>query len=193
MPLSPLRNRESELLALVPASFDEDGDTASLLGFTRSTRVVPTGRRPSTLMQAASVGGDSEAQGSKDRGGASQPEPVLPSGPHGKVPRHGSTGSAATTGTGTNCRNRGSLVDSATASRLGGVGTAPPTQDVPILLLDRRVVEATRGVPSQVFHQVRAVFFDMMRRHHVVLSIFMANGEAQLPLTLSQRVLVSAV
>jgi hypothetical protein len=54
------------------------------------------------------------------------------------------------------------------------------------------VVEASRGVPWQVFHQVRAVFFDMMRRHHVVLSILLANGEAQLPLTLSQRVLVSA-
>ena len=37
------------------------------------------------------------------------------------------------------------------------------------------------------------MFIEMLRRHHVVLSIFMANGDAQLPLTLTQRILVSSV
>jgi hypothetical protein len=59
------------------------------------------------------------------------------------------------------------------------------------MLLDRHVVEASRGVPWQLFNQVRGVFIEMLRRHHVVLSIFMANGDAQLPLSLNQRVLVS--
>ena len=61
------------------------------------------------------------------------------------------------------------------------------------MLLDRHVVVASRGVPWQLFHQVRGVFIEMLRRHHVVLSIFMANEDAQLPITLAQRVLVSAL
>ncbi len=30
----------------------------------------------------------------------------------------------------------------------------------------------------------------MVRRHHVVFSIFLAHGDAQVPLTLTQRVMV---
>ncbi len=40
--------------------------------------------------------------------------------------------------------------------------------------------------------QIRLVFVEMVRRHHVVFSIFVAHGEAQVAYTLPQRVSVLA-
>ena len=69
--------------------------------------------------------------------------------------------------------------------------TLPKTASaVALMLLDKSTVHAQRGVPWQLFHQVRGVFVEMLRRHHVVLSIFMAHGDAQLPLNVTQRVTV---
>jgi hypothetical protein len=58
-------------------------------------------------------------------------------------------------------------------------------------LMDRGTVEGGRGVPRQLFRQFRGLCLEMLRRHHVVLSVFMAHEDAQLPLTLPQRVAVS--
>jgi hypothetical protein len=59
-----------------------------------------------------------------------------------------------------------------------------------VVLLDKGEVQAAHGVPWQLFVQIKGVFVEMVKRHHVVLSIFLANGDAQLPLTLPQRILV---
>ncbi len=40
--------------------------------------------------------------------------------------------------------------------------------------------------------QIREVFLETLRRHHVLLSIFMAHPDAQLTLSLPQRVVVLA-
>jgi hypothetical protein len=60
----------------------------------------------------------------------------------------------------------------------------------PVLVLGKQAVEGSRGVPWQLFHQVRGVFLEMLRRNHVVFSIFMAQGKHQGELTLTQRVTV---
>jgi hypothetical protein len=61
-----------------------------------------------------------------------------------------------------------------------------------MLVLGKQAVEGSRGVPWQLFHQVRGVFLEMLRRNHVVLSIFMAQEGDQVVLTLTQRVTVRA-
>ena len=62
----------------------------------------------------------------------------------------------------------------------------------PLLLLDMDAVEVHRGVPRQLVSQLKAVFVEMIRRHHVMFSIFMAHDDAHLSLTLAQRVTILA-
>ncbi len=49
-----------------------------------------------------------------------------------------------------------------------------------------------RGIPQQLYTQVRSIFAEMLRRHHVVFAVFKADGDAALLVTRPQRVLVLA-
>jgi hypothetical protein len=85
----------------------------------------------------------------------------------------------------------GSAKDLGATPADGGSDKGRPA--VPVVLLARSAVQQSRGVPWQLFRQVRGVFMEMVRRHHVVFSIFLAQGDAQLPLNLTQRILVGNV
>ncbi len=201
-----LSSKEPEFFALTPASFDDEGGKSALLALTRSTRVAPTGPNsagaPAAAGSTAVVPSRANPRASlKDNGDVG---PVTRGPERVQIGRDGSAvppprskrGSVAPSPS----RPRqlpphSSLSGSGEGGEGGGAaaGLGLDALKAPVMLLDRHVVEASRGVPWQLFNQVRGVFIEMLRRHHVVLSIFMANGDAQLPLTLTQRILVSSV
>jgi hypothetical protein len=165
-----------------------DPDSAGARVAAVSTAVVPSRTNPRTSLK------DNGDVGPVTRGaervqigrvGSAVPSPRSKQGSVGGDPNHNprnlsSQSSASGSGSGGGGEGGGAR---------GGLG--PDALKTPVMLLDRHVVVASRGVPWQLFNQVRGVFIEMLRRHHVVLSIFMANGDAQLPLSLNQRVLVS--
>ncbi len=61
---------------------------------------------------------------------------------------------------------------------------------MPVLVVDSATAASSRGMAWQLYSQVRGLFVETLRRQHIFLSIFMARGEAQVLLTLSQRVTV---
>jgi hypothetical protein len=65
---------------------------------------------------------------------------------------------------------------------------AAPTEATLLLRSEEVVVES--GLPWQLLRQVSSVFKQVVRRHHVVLGIFIAPHDARLQLGLPQRVLI---
>ncbi len=61
---------------------------------------------------------------------------------------------------------------------------------LPVLVVDAQTAQRNRGMVWQLFVQVRGVFVETLRRQHILFSIFMAKGDAQVLLTLPQRVMV---
>ena len=158
--------RTDEFFALTAASFDDwDACDETALLMRRSTRVMPA-PGPKTHPQTSAGGKD---DGSDIRA------------------------PAITNALARSIKSPAPRRRSSTGDRYAGMAapTLPKTASaVALMLLDKSTVHAQRGVPWQLFHQVRGVFVEMLRRHHVVLSIFMAHGDAQLPLNVTQRVTV---
>jgi hypothetical protein len=89
--------------------------------------------------------------------------------------------------------------DSSLSSSDSGISAGPGVPEArkrsvgsatPVLVLTRSDTDRSCGVPWQMYVQVRCVFMELVRRHHVVFSIFLAQPEAQVIMTLPQRVLV---
>ena len=168
-----------ELFAFTEASFDdwrgsslsESMATGRLMA--RGTRVAPRAVSPGPVVLETGAGKDTGVQRAAART---------------KDAASGiNTGGSQVQG-----MSRGQGAGANAASRKGGtMGSNPPTPHA-LLLLDKGSVEGGRGLPKQVLSQVRSVFVEMLRRHHVVLSIFMAHGDAQLPISTTQRVTVGA-
>ncbi len=60
----------------------------------------------------------------------------------------------------------------------------------PILVVNCADAAMHKGVPWQLYQQVKGVFLQLMSQQHLVFSIFAARGESLAMLTLAQRVLV---
>ena len=61
-----------------------------------------------------------------------------------------------------------------------------------VYAVDKRQLSGRTGIPRQLYTQVRGVFLEMLRRHHVVVSVFSARGDAALLMTQPQRMVVLA-
>ncbi len=61
-----------------------------------------------------------------------------------------------------------------------------------VVVMDKEQAGAHRGIPQQLYAQVRSIFGEMLRRNHVVFAVFLADGDAELLITRPQRVLVLA-
>jgi hypothetical protein len=170
--------RRPVLFALTEASFESpvaDASPGARTKASHSSRVAPTASGPAPSVGPVAVaplstgGGLSSGFGKDDTGGA----------------RPGAITMAVARGI------RSPPPRPKGGRGQGGAGAAPAAGNRPLILMDRGTVEGGRGVPRQLFRQFRGLCLEMLRRHHVVLSVFMAHEDAQLPLTLPQRVAVS--